>query len=328
MNLLLEEKIFSISSNSEFEQTALEIFRFQAEKNETYKSYIKHRNIDTEKVKTIKDIPFLPIQFFRTHRVITGDCPCHVVFSSSGTTNTTPSQHFVSNIGLYEKSFLESFKLFYCKPSNYIILALLPAYLEREGSSLVYMVDKLIKLSNHDDSGFFLDNLDALVLRLRTANHFRQKAILIGVSFALIDLIEKYDLKLNNTIIMETGGMKGRRKEMTRQELHTKLKAGTGSFQIHSEYGMTELLSQAYSRGNGIFVAPPWMRILARDLYDPLAYVADGQSGGVNIIDLANIYSCSFIETEDIGKVHSDMSFEILGRADNTAIRGCNLMVL
>jgi len=250
------------------------------------------------------------------------------VFSSSGTTGSVTSQHFVTDISLYEESYLKGFNYFYGDIKEYTVLALLPNYLEQEGSSLVYMVDDLIQKSQKPASGFYLNNIEELaktVLRLEAAN---EKVLLIGVSFALLDLIELKQFNLKNTIVMETGGMKGRRKELIRSELHQRLSDGFGVSKIHSEYGMTELLSQAYSNGNGIFNCPPWMRILTRDTEDALTIQEPNKTGGINVIDLANYNSCSFIATQDLGRVHENGSFEIIGRFDNSDIRGCNLMVL
>lgn len=251
-----------------------------------------------------------------------------IIFTSSGTTGAKTSQHVVTDISLYEKSFLKAFEHFYGPVSHYCILALLPAYLEREGSSLVYMVDSLITKSRHSNSGFYLNNLDDLKKQLMLLQKKGQKTLLIGVSFALLDLAETMRFPLKNTIVMETGGMKGRRREMIRSELHQILKNAFGVEQIHSEYGMTELLSQGYSKGHGIFNCPPWMKVLIRDTEDPLSIQKSGKNGGINIIDLANLNSCPFIATQDLGKVHPNGSFEVLGRFDHSDIRGCNLMVV
>jgi len=266
--------------------------------------------------------------FFKTSEVVAGDPKSEITFSSSGTTGSETSKHLVKDILLYQESYLSAFEYFYGQISDYCILALLPSYLEREGSSLIYMVDDLIKKSSHPDSGFHLDDLDGLQIKLHRLDAQSTKIILIGVSFALLDLTEKFRFELKNTIVMETGGMKGRRKEIVREELHRLLQEGFGVQDIHSEYGMTELLSQAYSNGNGVFKTPPWMKVLIRDTEDPLSFIMDKKTGGVNIIDLANINSCSFIATQDLGKVYKNGSFEILGRFDHSDIRGCNLMVI
>ena len=321
-------KIFEISTQQEFESIALDIFRFQIEKNPVYRDFCEYLGRTKNKVSSFKEIPFLPIGFFKSKKVVSTKYIEQSIFSSSGTTGQITSKHYVTDIALYEKSYLKGFKSFYGNVSDYCVLALLPSYLERSGSSLIYMVDDLIKKSNHPDSGFYLDEIDVLIEKLLRLDSQGKKVLLIGVSFALLDLVEKYPLNLKNTIVMETGGMKGRRKELIREELHDILKKGFGTKTIHSEYGMTELLSQAYSQGNGIFKAPPWMKILIRDTEDPLTLQEIGKTGGVNVIDLANINSCSFIATQDLGKKYNDDSFEILGRFDNSDIRGCNLMVL
>ena len=321
-------KIFEISTQQEFESIALDIFRFQAEKNPVYSVFCEYLGRTKNKVPSFKEIPFLPIRFFKSKKVVSSKNIEQSIFSSSGTTGQITSKHYVTDIALYEKSYIKGFESFYGDVSDYCVLALLPSYLERSGSSLIYMVDDLIKKSNHPDSGFYLDEIDVLIEKLIRLDSQGKKVLLIGVSFALLDLVEKHQLNLKNTIVMETGGMKGRRKELIREELHDILKKGFGTKTIHSEYGMTELLSQAYSQGNGIFKTPPWMKILIRDTEDPLTLQEIGKTGGVNVIDLANINSCSFIATQDLGKKYNDESFEILGRFDNSDIRGCNLMVL
>jgi len=326
---MLQEQIFNIKSEKEFDALALEVFKHQFKNNKVYRSFCDLLYKHPSDVKSIKDIPFLPIQFFKTHNVLSSTNKAPVIsFSSSGTTGTTTSKHHVTDLSIYEQSYLKGFKQFYDAIEDYVVLALLPAYLEREGSSLIYMVDDLIKKSKHPESGFYLNNLDAISEKLLALDNSGQKVLLIGVSFALLDLIEQYQFQLKHTIVMETGGMKGRRKEIIRPELHSLLKAGFGVSEIHSEYGMTKLLSQAYSKGNGVFECPSWMRVLTRDTEDPLSIQKANKTGGVNVIDLANINSCSFIATQDLGKIYSDNSFEILGRFDNSDIRGCNLMAL
>jgi phenylacetate-coenzyme A ligase PaaK-like adenylate-forming protein len=315
-----------------FEASALEIFRLQAQNNPVYKKYISTLGTDVNSVSSIRQIPFMPISFFKDFKVITGDQEkIDIVFTSSGTTGAITSKHYVTDKSIYEKSYLKAFDHFYGSPEEYFILALLPSYLEREGSSLIYMMDDLIKKSRHPDSGFYLHELDELSKKLIRLNKAGQKIMLVGVTYALLDLIESHpELRKeswHNLIVMETGGMKGKRKEMVREELHSILCEGLNLKVIHSEYGMTELLSQAYSKGNGVFDCPPWMRILIRDTNDPFTYLPNGRSGGINVIDLANINSCSFIATQDLGKLHPDGSFEILGRFDNSDIRGCNLLV-
>lgn len=325
-----QEDIFSISSDQEFNAAVVDLFHFQYNNNRLYKEFTDGLNVNPRGVTEYKDIPFLPIDFFRTHRVITGNNSAEIVFESSGTTGATPSRHHIADIRMYEKSFREGFELFYGPPESYCILALLPSYIERKNSSLVYMVNDLIKRSGHPRSGFYLDNLEELadVLDKLIATSSKNKIMLIGVSFALLELAEKYPMPLKNTIIMETGGMKGRRKELIREELHEILKKSFQAEAIHSEYGMTELLSQAYSRGEGKFNCPPWMKILIRDVDDPLTLIGNNKTGGINVIDLANVNSCAFIATQDLGKTYDDGSFEVLGRFDNSDIRGCNLMSL
>jgi phenylacetate-coenzyme A ligase PaaK-like adenylate-forming protein len=319
---------FKIRSRGEFERTVLEVFKLQAEKNEVYHNFIKLLDINPSEVKSIAQIPFLPISFFKTEKILSSIKSSEIIFTSSGTTGADQSKHFVSDLQLYKESFTLGFDHFYGSPSNYTFLALLPGYLEREGSSLIYMMNDLIDLSGKSESGFYLSEHDKLAKIITDLEAKNRKTILVGVSFALLDFIEKHQFKLKHTIVMETGGMKGRRKELVREELHRVLKKGFGINQIHSEYGMTELLSQAYSKGGGRFFCPPWMKVIIRDTEDPLSLLANGKSGGVNVIDLANLNSCSFIATQDLGKTYEDGSFEILGRFDHSDIRGCNLMVL
>ncbi|KAA8481890.1 hypothetical protein BDE36_4024 [Arcticibacter tournemirensis] len=319
--------LFSIQSESDFNQLAIETFQFQAAKNQVYSRFVEALGIDRDKVNEVSRIPFLPVEFFKSHPVKSGEYEPQIIFSSSGTTGMIQSRHLVKEISLYEDSFLNGFNFFYGDISQYTILALLPSYLEREGSSLIYMVDELIKRSGQALSGYFLHNHRDLYTTLQKLQAEKQKVILIGVTYALLDFIEKYEIHFPDLIVMETGGMKGRRKEIIRSELHEMLCGGFGIASVHSEYGMTELLSQAYSKGDGIFQCPPWMKVLSRDVNDPLSYLEYGRTGGINIIDLANRYSCSFISTQDLGKVHPDGSFEIAGRFDNSDIRGCNLLV-
>jgi phenylacetate-coenzyme A ligase PaaK-like adenylate-forming protein len=320
------EEIFNIKDT--FRAAALEVFHFQAEEVAVYRDYLAALRIDPASVREIEEIPFLPIEFFKTHRIICEGMEPEVSFGSSGTTGITPSSHLVADTALYHKSFLTGFRASYGPPEDLCILALLPSYLERTDSSLVYMMDQLCGLSRHPDSGFYLDNLEELSLILKKRNEDGHPTLLLGVTFALLDLAEQFPVKLKDHIrVMETGGMKGRRKEMVREELHRILTGAFGCATIHSEYGMTELLSQAYSPGKGLFHCPPWMKVLVRDPNDPLSLLGAGQSGGLNIIDLANIYSCSFIATADLGKLFADGSFEVLGRYDHSDIRGCNLLV-
>ena len=320
--------IFTISSHKQFEKIALKVFRFQYENNLVYNEFCQFLKTDPHKVKSLQQIPFLPIQFFKSHAVVSNSNPIQETFTSSGTTGMITSKHLVTDVSLYEESYRRGFAEFYGNIEDYVVLALLPSYLEREGSSLIYMVKDLIELSNQADSGFYLNDHDALISKLVELDNQGQNVILFGVTFALLDLIEKLPFQLQHTIIIETGGMKGRRKEMIREELHEQLCQGFGVSAIHSEYGMTELLSQAYSLGDGVFECPAWMQILIRDTEDALTYIDNGKTGGINVIDLANINSCSFIATQDLGKKNPNNSFEVLGRFDNSDIRGCNLMVL
>ena len=324
----MKSTVFNIKSTEDFKNIALQVFKHQFANNKVYRSFCDLIYVHPSDVHTVEQIPFLPIQFFKTREVLSSTDEIQETFTSSGTTGSTTSKHLVTDLSWYETSYLKGFEHFYGNIENYVVLALLPNYLERNGSSLIYMVDDLIKRSQHSESGFYLNNLDDLAQKLKFLDTQGKKVLLIGVSFALLDLIEQYDFNLSNTIIMETGGMKGRRKELIRNELHTILSNGFGVKNIHSEYGMTELLSQGYSKGNGLFNCPPWMQILTRDPEDALTILPKGKSGGINVIDLANYNSCSFIATQDLGKVYQDNSFEIIGRFDNSDIRGCNLMVL
>jgi len=323
----IADKIFTLKEGNEFENAALKIFRYQAGHCQVYKEFLGYLRTDIKKIDSIYQIPFMPVVFFKTKKIYCSEKVPDHIFYSSGTTGTTTSKHYVNDLSLYEKSFASCFKLFYGKISDYRLLALLPSYLDRKGSSLVYMVKHLINISGHSESGFYLNNIDELAEKLSELEKHNTKVLLIGVSFALLELAEKYRLNLKNTVIMETGGMKGTRKELTRAELHSILIDRLGTGLIHSEYGMTELLSQAYSYGNGAFGPPPWMKILVRDIYDPFTYLGAGKAGGMNIIDLANIWSCSFIETQDIGRLDNKGQFEVEGRIDSSDIRGCNLMV-
>lgn len=307
---------------------ALKVFRFQYDNNKIYREFCQFLKKDKANVKVMTDIPFLPIQFFKSHDIVSSSSPIQEIFTSSGTTGMTTSKHLVTDLTYYEQSFHTTFSQFYGAAENFVILALLPSYLEREGSSLIYMVNDLIQKSNHPESGFYLNNHEELIDKLEQLDNSGQNVLLLGVTYALLDLVEKKKFQLKNTIIMETGGMKGKRKEIIREELHAILRDGFAVSSIHSEYGMTELLSQAYSFGNGIFECPPWMTILIRDTEDALSYLTYGKTGGINVIDLANINSCSFIATQDLGKKNPNHSFEVLGRFDTSDIRGCNLMVI
>jgi phenylacetate-coenzyme A ligase PaaK-like adenylate-forming protein len=322
-----KQQVFSIGDEQRFNDAALEIFKYQAKNCVVYREFVEGLQIDPQQISTVDHLPFLPIEFFKSHAILSSQAPIDVTFTSSGTTGITTSSHFVTDVSWYTKSFRKAFGLFYGDIENYTVLALLPSYLEREGSSLIYMADDLIRQSKNAGSGFFLYNHEELFDRLKKQQAAKKPTLLIGVTFALLDFIENYKINFPGLIVMETGGMKGRRKEMIREELHDQLCKGFGVDAIHSEYGMTELLSQAYSKGNGIFNCPPWMKIITRDTNDPLSILGYGKAGGINVIDLANINSCSFIATQDLGKIYADHSFEVLGRFDNSDIRGCNLLI-
>lgn len=315
------KSIFSIATQADFDRMTLEVFRFQAEACAPYREYLELLGVDPAAVECPKQIPFLPIELFKSHRVYCGSNPPQQIFTSSSTTGQTPSRHYVADLRIYEEAFTRSFELFYGPAEQTAIFALLPNYLEREGSSLIYMVEGLIRRGG---GGFYLYDHDAL---LRDMEAHQGKKILLGVSYALWDLAEEQRGALRDVIVMETGGMKGRREELPREEFHRLLRDAFGVQSIHSEYGMAELMSQAYSDGNGIFRTPPWMRICVRDLNDPFRLLPNGATGGVNLIDLANLYSCSFLQTQDLGKVYDDGSFRILGRISGSEIRGCNLLV-
>ncbi len=319
--------IFSNHSREDFIQLTLNVFKYQAANCSVYKRYIETLPISPEEIDSVEKIPFLPIEFFKNHKVITREKPEEKIFSSSGTTGSVPSLHYVSELFIYEESFRRAFELFYGNPHDFAILALLPSYLERSGSSLIYMVDDLIKKSRYSQSDYFLYNHQDLFHQLNSLYKKNIPTILFGVTYALLDFMENYPIHFPNLIVMETGGMKGQRREIIREELHENLCEGFGVTEIHSEYGMTELLSQAYSKGKGRFYCPPWMKIMIRELNDPFSFLGNDQTGGINVIDLANINSCSFIATQDLGKISSDHHFEVLGRFDQSDIRGCNLLV-
>jgi len=310
-----------------FNDRAMEVFKYQYLGNHVYRNFSDRFQKTPEKTKELKQIPFLPVSFFKTEEVKTGNFIPEMIFESSGTTGMKPARHYVKNLGLYRESFVKGFELFYGDIRDFCIIGLLPAYLERTGSSLVYMVDEMIRLTGREESGFYLYDYDKLYEVLLKLEKNKQKTVLIGVSFALLDFAEKYSIQLSNTIVMETGGMKGRREEITRHELHNILKQKLGVSRIHSEYGMTELLSQAYSFEEGIYKPVSWLKVLIRDEDDPLSLHERGE-GLLNIIDLANIDSCSFIATDDVAKLYEDGSFEVLGRMDNSDIRGCSLLVV
>ena len=314
--------IFTISTPEQFTRVALEIFRFQAENCPPYAEYLRLIGADIETVKSIEQIPMLPIELFKSHTVYSAKTEPQIVFTSSATTGMIPSRHAVADISIYEQDFVESFRLFYGDVEQWSIYGLLPNYLQRSGSSLVYMVDRLIRRSG--SGGFYLDNYQQLLDDMAAD---KRKKILIGVTYALLDLAEQYAPKLGDTIVMETGGMKGHRAEMSKTELHKVLCSAFGVERIHSEYGMAELMTQGYSTGEGLFASPPWMKVLTRDVNDPFKTLENGRRGAINIIDLANIYSCSFIATQDMGIAYDDGTFRIEGRVTDADIRGCNLLV-
>ena len=321
------EKIFNIQNHSDFKKQCLDIYHFQYQNNYVYQNYCNMICENPININEINKIPFLPISFFKTKKILSVD-KFEKVFYSSGTTTKSRSKHFISDLKLYQESFINNFRLNYGNINQYTIIALLPNYYENKDSSLIYMADKLIHLTKSNESGFYLDDYSKLskkLIELDIKNE--RKTILIGVPYALLDLIDFNQFQLNNTIIMETGGMKGKRKEMVRKELHEKLKLGFGVKKIHSEYGMTELLSQAYSQGDGVFKTPFWMKAFIRDINDAQNLDFNKKSGAINIIDLANYNSCSFIATDDMGKLVNDDGFEVIGRIDNSDLRGCNLLI-
>jgi len=322
-----KQQIFSINNQHQFSETALQLFRFQAQNCAVYREFIINLKVDIDAVDTIEKIPIPAISFFKSHEVLSSSDKVQVTFTSSGTTGMINSRHLVTDVGWYEESFRRAFDLFYGDIRDYCVLALLPSYLEREGSSLIYMAEDLVKRSENPDSGFYLYNHRDLFAQLKNQQKNKKPTLLIGVTFALLDFVEQYSINFPELIVMETGGMKGRRKEMIREELHQTLCKGFGVSAIRSEYGMTELLSQAYSNGSGIFHCPPWMKTITRDTNDPMTLLDNDKTGGINVIDLANINSCSFIATQDLGRIYQDESFEVLGRFDNSDIRGCNLLV-
>lgn len=325
MTFKWNDKVFGVKEEG-FEALALEIFRFQAENNLVYKEFLQALKVDPATINDITRIPFLPVRFFKSHEIKTTAFEPQAVFESSGTTGSINSKHYVKDLSLYEESFTKGFELFYGPANKYCIIGLLPSYLERQNSSLVYMVDKLIQRTEHPQSGFYLNEHEQLSVVLQELGKQKQPTLLIGVTFALLDFAEKFSFPLQHTVVMETGGMKGRRKEMIRPEVHDILKRSFHLSAVQSEYGMTELLSQAYSKGEGLFNCPPWMKILMRDEEDPFVVNRSG-SGTINVIDLVNIYSCSFIATDDVGRLNANGSFEVLGRVDGSDLRGCSLMV-
>lgn len=327
METLNPFSFFHIRSETEFEQSALAVFRFQYDNNPTYRSYCQHLNIKKEAIHLLEEIPFLPISFFKTHEIKTTVFPPELIFRSSGTTGIQQSQHFIKDTLLYQQSLINGFHYFYGKPSDYTFLALLPNYLEQKNSSLIYMMEALMRESGFKDNGYYLYNHNDLYEKLIQLRDHQQKTILWGVTFALLDFADHYQLNFPELIVFETGGMKGRRKEMVKEELYATLQRAFGVPNIHSEYGMCELLSQAYSKGGNLFATPPWMQLRLRSEKDPLDGSDTVNTGVINVIDLANFYSCSFIATEDLGRRHPN-GIEVLGRLDHAQIRGCNLMVL
>lgn len=329
----LREKIFNVSPHG-FEELALQVFHFQYATNLFYREYCDSISIDANAVKQLQQIPFLPIQFFKSRQIKSTAFEPELIFESSGTTGSVNSRHFIKDAGIYKESFLKTFKAFYGDPENYSIIGLLPSYLERQNSSLVYMVNELISQSGNAQSGFYLYDHEKLKDSLLENERASQKTLLIAVTYALLDFFEQYPLQLAHTVIMETGGMKGRKEELTRSAIHKELIQQTGLAEIHSEYGMTELLSQAYAKKDGIFNCAPWMKVILRAEDDPFEFILPGKisgafnSGVINVIDLANLYSCSFISTDDMGKLYNDGGFEVLGRLDNSDVRGCSLMVI
>lgn len=320
------ESIFNIKSKQEFEESALSIFRYQASQNSVYNEFLDLLKIRPHTINSIKDIPFLPISFFKTHKVIS-ERSHSKVFKSSGTTSQERSKHFVYSTEVYKKSFVEGFNQFYGDYNQYTFLALLPSYLEQGDSSLVHMANYFVEETRHRGSDFYLDNFEELNEKIEELERQGVNYVLLGVSYALLDFMEAFPQKIKRGRVMETGGMKGRRKELTKEELYQELRKGYSVEKIHSEYGMTELLSQAYSKEGGRYVCPPWMKVLIRHTSDPLDYTPIGSRGLISIIDLANIHSCSFIATDDIGVINEKSSFSVLGRFDQSELRGCNLMV-
>lgn len=324
----MEKEIFSIKTKSDFEVMALKIFQFQYENNAIYRNFVDFMKIDSSSIKSISQIPFLPIELFKNHKIVSGDFCEEALFLSSGTGSMSRSKHYVKSLQLYENSFMKSFEIFFGNVDEYSVFALLPSYIEQGNSSLVYMVEKIIEKSRKGVGGFYLHDFEKLSSDLKEVKSKGLKVFLIGVTYALLDFSEKFAMDLSDAIIVETGGMKGRKEEMLKSELHSILKTKFGVSKIYSEYGMAELLSQAWSEGEGVFRNPPWMKILVREETDPLNVSETQGRGGINIIDLANLYSCSFIETQDLGKLHSDGSFEILGRFSGSDVRGCSLLAL
>lgn len=320
-------QIFSIDSAEKFNSVALEVFKIQSSNSPVYREFLENLEINPSIINNIKDIPFLPVEFFKERDIILEGKSVQKIFTSSATSGMIPARHLVADLSIYEESFIRAFTHFYGDPKEWTILALLPSYLERDGSSLVYMADKLIKLTEDINSGFYLYNFDELFITLEKQKASKKKTLLLGVSFALKDFCQQYSLDYPDLIIMETGGMKGRGEEILREELHSIFCQSFNTKHIHSEYGMAELLSQSYSSGEGLFFSPSWKKIIIRDLANPLKHLGNNQIGGISIIDLANINSCSFIQTMDLGIKETEDSFKVLGRIQNSEIRGCNLLL-
>lgn len=320
--MLSIDRVLAIDSAQDFERCALALFRHQARHTAPYAEYVELLGVDIDAIDRVEDIPFMPIELFKSHDVYCGEAAPEMIFTSSNTGSTVPSRHMVASLEAYRKCFVRAFEVFYGNPAEWSIYGLLPNYLEREGSSLVYMVDHLIKLSG--SGGFYLNDYERLIADMEADP---KPKILLGVSYALWDVAEQYAPKLRNTIVMETGGMKGRRRELSKSELHEILCRGFGVEKIHSEYGMAELMSQAYSSGDGIFTPPHWMRIMVRDVNDPMDHAPQGMRGGIDIVDLGNLSSCAFIQTQDMGRLMEDGRFMIEGRIAGSDIRGCNLLV-
>lgn len=321
------KSIFKINSSPEFNELALQLFHHQAQSVKAYKDFLKYLNTNSSNITEVTDIPFLPIQFFKNKRIKSEGLETNTIFKSSGTTSSVTSEHLVYDLNLYEKSFRTHFESVYDSLDNLIILALLPSYLERKDSSLVYMVNRLIELTKDNHSGFYKNNYEELVSKIAGLKKTDKRIVLFGVTFGLLEIVEKYShLDWSHVTIIETGGMKGRGRELTRSELHEHLKTHLNVSEVHSEYGMTELLSQGYSNGE-IFTPAPWMKIMIREVDDPFTFTSHNRTGGINVIDLANTDSCAFIATDDLGKTHENGSFEILGRFDHSDVRGCNQLV-
>lgn len=322
-----KKNIFNITKST-FENEALRLFHYQSKYCSVYKSYLNNLSFDVEKISRIDQIPFLPVELFKSNKIKSSNQEEDIIFESSGTTGENTSKHYVSDLNFYNKITKKGFEQFYGNLGEYVVLALLPSYLERNNSSLVFMIQEFVKLSQNDDSGFYLNDFNSLILMLKKYIGTTQKVLLIGVSFALLDLADDIGFKLSENIkVMETGGMKGRRKELIREELHSELKNGFGSKIIYSEYGMTELLSQAYLLEDGLFHSPDWMKVFAREIDDPFSIKQNGR-GVANVVDLANVESCAFLALQDLVQINDDTTFQVLGRVDNSDVRGCNLMYI